>query len=175
MIDETESDLLLNCSWSGSPICNTGYEGKDTSTWSFIARLDQLIESGYFTENRIDTLLILGGTNDAAAHSPIGELQYCDWTAQTLKSALPAFGYLLHRATEKLKGTRCICVFNSNLKVALVEPYRVACEHYGIEYIDLYDIDKSSGHPTVLGMAQIKDQILDYLRKNNGAAIVAAE
>ena len=75
----TKSNLLLNCSWSGTTICHTGYDGVDCSDKTFIARLDRLIEEGYFEANRVDTLILFGGTNDSWANSPVGKLQYSDW------------------------------------------------------------------------------------------------
>lgn len=163
LIKETESTLLLNCSWSGTTVCNTGHGGRDASEWSFITRLDRLIEAGYFQENRVDTLLLFGGTNDSGAHSPLGELQYADWTKADLKEALPAFCYLLARTREKLPDTRVICIVNACLKPTYADGYRTACAHYGIECVNLADVDMQNGHPTVKGMEQIKDQILQYL------------
>ena len=166
LIEETESELILNCSWSGTTICNTGYDGRDASEWSFIARMDQLLEKGFFEEHPIDTLLIFGGTNDRSAHSPMGELQYGNWTREDLKQALPAFCYLLHRAKEKLPGTRVVCIINEGLKL-YADGYRVACEHYGIERIDLENIEKYNSHPTIKGMEQIKDQVLQHFAETD--------
>ena len=165
LIDATDSSLILNCSWSGTTVCNTGYEGRDASQWSFIARLDQLIEKGFFEEHKIDTLLIFGGTNDAGAHSPVGQLQYADWTAEDLKSAFPAFCYLLHRTKTCLPHTRVICLINPIIRTVFTDGYRAACTHENIEYLDLVDVDMHNSHPTVLGMKQIKDQLLAYLEK----------
>ena len=83
LIRATESRLLLNSSWSGTTICNTGYCG-DCSGSSFITRFDQLAEGGFFRENPVYTILIFGGTNDSWADAPIGELQYSDWRKEDL-------------------------------------------------------------------------------------------
>ena len=57
--------LVHNNSWSGSPICYTGYNNSDCSeSSSFIYRLRELIENGFFNKNRIDTVFVFGGTND---------------------------------------------------------------------------------------------------------------
>ncbi|MBR3893903.1 MAG: hypothetical protein IKJ35_02025 [Clostridia bacterium] len=164
LIGETDSELILNCSWSGTTVCNTTFDGRDASEFSFIARLDRLIEEGYFEANRVDTLIVFGGTNDRGAHSPMGELQYGNWTREDLKQALPAFCYLLDRAKEKLPGTRVVCIINEGLQM-YADGYRVACEHYGIERVDLANIEKYNGHPTVKGMEQIKDQVLQHFAK----------
>lgn len=161
LIAETESELILNCSWSGTTICNTGYGGRDASEWSFIARMDQLLEKGFFKENPIDTLFIFGGTNDVGAHSPLGELQYGDWTREDLKQALPAFCYLLDRTQKCLPDTRVVCIMNE-IKPVYADGYRAACAHYGIECINLTNLDLQNFHPTVKGMVQIKEQVLQH-------------
>ena len=162
-IQETDSNLLLNCSWSGTTVCHTGYNGVDACNKSFIARLDCLIEQGYFRENRVDTLILFGGTNDSWAKSPLGELMYSNWKKEDLYSVLPAIGYLLYRLVESLPQTKLLCVINTKLRNEIAEGFVTACEHYGVDYVILRDVDKISGHPTILGMEQIKEQILDRL------------
>ena len=51
---EENGKLIFNCSWSGTTICNTGYDGCDNSDKSFIARLEKLLDNGFFEENKID-------------------------------------------------------------------------------------------------------------------------
>ena len=36
---------------------------------------------------------------------------------------------------------------------------RAICNHYNIDCIELHDIDKKSGHPSIKGMEQISEQI----------------
>ncbi len=62
---ETESKIVLNNSWSGSTICNTGYNGDCSKTNSFIFRLSQLIDGDFFKENNIDRVFVFGATNDS--------------------------------------------------------------------------------------------------------------
>ena len=174
LIAETDSRLILNCSWSGTTVCNTGHGGRDASEWSFVARLDQLIEKGFFEENKIDTLLLYGGINDSAAHSPLGELQYSDWNRADLYNALPAFCYLLWRTKQCLQGTRVVCMINPTIKPPYADGYRAACAHYDVECVDLVDLDIKNSHPTVQGMVEIKDQLLDYF-KNNRLHQIAGE
>lgn len=159
LLENIKANLLLNCSWSGTTICNTGYEGSDCSDISFIARLDKLIEAGYFEENHVDTFLVFGGTNDSWADAPVGELKYSDWTKSDLYQVLPAFGYLLHRLTTKLPDTRIICVINTELKLEIHDAFLEACNKYGVETVELKGIAKDSGHPNILGMSQIEEQV----------------
>ena len=40
------------------------------------------------------------------------------------------------------------------------------CQHYGVPCIQLHDIDKKSGHPSVKGMQQIAQQIAQFIEEN---------
>lgn len=167
VLEETDSELLLNSSFSGSTICNTGYNGDDFSDRSFVSRFDELADNGFFEENKVETMLIFGGTNDSWANSPIGELKLADWTKEDLYEALPAFGYLLARVREKLAEARVIFIINLDLKEELVKNYKIACEKYGVEVIELTERAclPNSGHPSVQGMKDIKNKILEHLGK----------
>lgn len=156
-------NLVQNCSWSGTTICNTGYNGDDYSKISFTARFEKLAKEGFFEKNKIDTFFLFGGTNDSWANSPIGELKFEDITEEDLKSALPAFGYLMELFKKYLKDTKIYCIINSELKCEITDAYKIACKKYGIDVIQLSDIDKQHGHPTILGMRQIKDQIISFI------------
>lgn len=165
LLQETDSVLLRNESWSGSTVCNTGYDGADFSGWSFIDRFDRLARDGFFEQDTVDTLLLFGGTNDSSANSPVGELQYDGWTKEQLYCALPAFCYLLSRMKAVLPNTRIIWLLNTDLRMEIEEGILAACQHYGVESLCLRDIDKITGHPSIAGMKQIKEQVLSYLRQ----------
>ena len=162
LLDSTNSDLVRNCSWSGTTICNTGYGG-DCSKISFIARFEKLLSEGFFEKNKIDTFFVFGGTNDCWANAPIGELMYSDWSRDDLFSVLPGACYLMHILKTKLPQTRIIFIINTDLKQAVSDGIKTACDKYGMEKIVLADIEKQSGHPNKAGMTGIKDQILKYL------------
>lgn len=163
VIDETGSTLLRNCSYSGTTICHTGYDGEDCSERSFVARMNKLIKEGYFKKNKIDTFFIFGGTNDNWAGSPVGKLKYRFWTKKDLYKALPAFCYLLKKVKANAEGARIVVILNSELKDEINTGYKAACDKYDTELIALENIDKSFGHPTILGMSQIKEQVLKNL------------
>ena len=157
------NNLLLNTSWGGTTVCHTGYNGVDLSDKSFVTRADGYINSGFFTDNQADTIFIFGGTNDAWAKSPVGALQYADWTKQDLYSSLPAYCYLLDRLTTASPDSRIVCLMGIALSDALRDGYTAAAEHYGAEVVTLTDIDSFDGHPTVKGMKQIKEQVMEVL------------
>lgn len=162
LINETASTLVHNNSWSGSTIGYTGYSGDCTNS-SFITRFEQLLEQGWFEENKIDTFFVFGGTNDSWSNAPLGELKLADWSREDLFSVLPAIGYIAHRLKTALTDTRVIFIINTDIKTEIQEAIKKACGHFGAEYIALKDISKIEGHPTKEGMTQIKDQILSYL------------
>ena len=160
LIQQTSSEMLLNGSWSGTTICHTGYSG-DCSECSFVGRLDSMIADGYFEHHTADTIFVFGGTNDSWADSPIGDLQYADWTREDLFAVLPATCYLLHRLREVQPPARIITVVNTELKPAITDGLIAACDHYGVQAVVMTELDKLNGHPSIVGMTQIKDQIIN--------------
>ena len=165
LLKETNSTLLLNDSWSGSTIGYTGYDGADNSkTSSFICRLNKMIDRGFFEENRVDTILVFGGTNDDWADAPIGNTKYRDIKEKDLYSALPAVCFFAEKLKKCAPNARIAFIINSELKYEITTGIMRACRHYGLEYVLLSKIDKKSGHPTVKGMKQIKNQILRKLK-----------
>ena len=165
LLKETNGKLIKNCSWSGTTVCHTGYNGQDCKDNSFIARFRKLLNEGFFQENPVDTLFVFGGTNDSWAGAPLGELKYSDWTETELYSVLPAISYLLSLIKEKLPKTRIIVVINTELNEKIENGFQIVCERLGIEKVALQAIDKMSGHPSIAGMEQIKNQIIEVLNK----------
>jgi len=148
--------LLGNNSYSGSTVCNTGYDGEDYSDRSFITRMPQTL--GYSSEHP-DVILIFGGTNDSWADAPLGELKFADWTVEDLKQALPAYCYMLDYYKHNAPDSRVINIVNDGLKPEITDGIVAAAKHYGMEYLLLEGIDKGWGHPTVKGMQQICDAL----------------
>lgn len=163
LIERTGSKLLLNSSYSGSTICHTGYDGADYSDRSFAARTEKLVKSGYFTENRVDTLIILGGLNDYWAKSPRGEVKLEGFTEGDLYSVYPAFAYILSLVREASPETRIIYISEEYLPEDMRAEMRRICEHFGAETVELYGISKKEGHPDAAGMESIAEQVLEYL------------
>ena len=74
LMEKAGGNLLLNESYSGSTICNTGYNGVDCSqSTSFLYRYDKLKRGGFFEENEVNTVIVFGGINDSWAKSPFGK------------------------------------------------------------------------------------------------------
>lgn len=143
--------LERNNSYSGSTICNTGYEKADYSDRSFISRMNNL--------GNPDIILIFGGTNDSWAGVLIGNYQYSDWTKADLYNFRPAFCYLLDYVSTHYPDAEIYNITNSELSPEVTESMAEICRHYGIPNIRLADIDKQWGHPSVKGMRSIEEQV----------------
>ncbi len=164
LLDNTDSHLVLNSSFSGTTVCHTGYDGSDCSARdSFCARLKNLVNEGFFADNDIDTFFIFGGTNDCWANSPIGEIKLANRTEQDLFSFSPALCHIIETVKSVCPNARIIAVVNDGLKPEISETVSTAAAHYGIQAINLKDIDKREGHPTIKGMEQIYSQIINSL------------
>lgn len=157
LISEGGYILGSNESYSGTTIAYTGYNFKDFSDKAFLTRMPRIAPS--------DILLIFGATNDSWIGTPIGEYRYDNLTLGHMYEFRPALGVLLKEAVNRFPGTRIVFIINTELKPDITESIEEICRHYGVEYVKLHDIDKITGHPSVKGMAQIKNQVLDYLRK----------
>ena len=146
-----------NDSYSGATISYTGYNGEDYSDRSFLTRLPHL--------GSPDLLLIFGGTNDSWTGGPLGEYVYDNFTRGHLYEFRPALAKLLTEAQNRYPGTRIVFIVNTELKDEITESIVEICTHLDVEYVMLRDIDKLAGHPSIKGMEQIKNQILQYLKK----------
>lgn len=140
-----------NNSFSGSTVCNTGYRGNDYTDRSFIARMKDLGEP--------DIIYIFGGTNDSWAKVPVGEFKYSDWTKEDLFSFRPAMAYMLASMQEYYPGVEIVFLINNDLSEDVTQSIATICDKYGVDWIQLVDIDRIEGHPSVKGMQQIVDQI----------------
>lgn len=156
-------NLVLNSSFSGTTICHTGYSG-DCSHKSFLARLEKLSAEGFFEKNKIDEIWIFGGTNDSGANSPLGEIMYGEISREEKFKVLPGFSALL-ALVKSLPIERPLILINSELKPEIENGYKEMAAHYGIPALQLKDVDKKDGHPTVKGMKEIAEQFLAFRRE----------
>ena len=163
VITETESTLLLNDSWSGSTVCNTGYNGDCSKTNSFIYRFNKYKNEGFFEKNKVNTVFIFGGTNDNWANAPIGDVKFDNITNEDLFCVLPAMSYFLKSLSDTLPNAKIYCLINTDLKVIIADGYKQIAEHYGVKPIVFKNIRKACGHPTVQGMLDIKNEILQQI------------
>ena len=160
-------NLSLNDSWSGSTVCYTGRNSPEYGyRSSFVNRMHLMIEDGFFEREKIDTVVIFGATNDSWLDTtPKGELMLDGWREEDLYSTLPAIAYMLAKLKEILPDGNIIYLINTELQDCISEAVKAASDHFGTSYVELSDIDKSEGHPTVLGMRQIADQLTEAIGK----------
>lgn len=166
VIDELDLNLVLNNSWSGSTICYTGYNNSDCSkSSSFIFRLLQLKENGFFDKNDINTVFVFGGTNDSWANSPLGQIKFDDFTKTDLYFVLPAICFLVKTLKEILPNADIYCLVNTELKPEITDAFKQACDKYGVTCISFDAIDKVHGHPTKKGMQDIKNTVVNTITR----------
>lgn len=157
VIEAIDGQLEKNESYSGSTICNTGYGKRNAAKFSFVTRLIRLGDP--------DIILICGATNDSWAGSPIGEYKWADWTEKDLFSFRPAMAKMLSDIKQLYPGAEVFFILNDKLKPVINESVHEICQYYKVQCIDLQQIDKQSGHPSVKGMKAMADQVLEAIRR----------
>lgn len=163
LIDKIGAELVYNDSWSGSTIGYTGYEGDCSSTSSFIYRYRKLKKSGFFENNKIDTIFVFGGTNDSWSEAPLGKEQYDDFCEDNLFEVLPAISYFMHILKKNHPDVNIVFIGNCDIKKEIIDCMKNVSERLNIDFVELNNIDKIEGHPTILGMTQICNQIIEKL------------
>lgn len=151
LLKEKGWKLECNNSFSGSTICYTGYRKEDYQNRSFHNRLRYL--------GSPDIILVFGATNDCWARSPIGEYKYSDWTKQDLYSFRPAMAAMCDGLKKRYPNVDIYFIMNCDLTETITTSCRTICEHYGIPMIELHDVDKINGHPSIKGMKTIAEQV----------------
>ena len=156
VIKEKGYTLEKNNSFSGSTVCYTGYGKEDYSDRAFITRMCNL--------GNPDIIFILSGTNDSWAKSPIGYYEYSNWTRKQLYYFRPAFCYMISYIKQNYPKARIINICNSELSKEVTETQAKVCEYYGVTNVQLHDIDKQAGHPSIKGMRAIATQVEEVLK-----------
>lgn len=149
--------LCVNNSYSGSTVSQLGYDGNDYSNRSFLARMDNL--------GCPDIIFVFGATNDSWAGVPVGEYKYDDIAPADLWQFRPAMARMLSWMKDRYIGIQIYFILNDGLRAEIAESVRNICRHYGIGCIELHDIHKMSGHPSVLGMQQIAEQVAQAIQE----------
>lgn len=154
--------LERNNSFSGATICYSGYKGSDGlpsdySDRSFIGRAADL--------GHPDIILVCGGTNDSWSGAPVGEYLWKDWTNEDLYCFRPAMAKMCSELKTLYPASRTVFILNSELREDINESVHSICSHFGIECVDLHDIEKQAGHPSQAGMKAIAVQVIERLKK----------
>lgn len=151
--------LEKNNSFSGSTICNTGYNGEDYSGRSFIRRMDNLGDPAL--------IIVFGATNDFWAKSPFGEDKDSLFTDADLFTFRPALSLMLQRLPQLYPGAQFCYVLNDEITGEVRQAILDKCRQYGMKCLELKNIEKRNGHPDAKGMAEISRQLTEFIKEND--------
>ena len=146
-------------SYSGATVCNTGYDDRDFTDRSFVTRALSL--------GTPDIILICGGTNDSWAKVKMGRYQYDGWKRADLYYFRPAMAKMLAEIGQHYPNAEVYFILNTQLSDDINSSVKEVCRHYGVQLIQLKDIDKKHGHPTIKGMRSFADQVLAAVKNSN--------
>ena len=163
--DETGWIMERNNSFSGSAICNydpNNYYGAH----SYLRRMNDL--------GNPDVIFVFGGTNDIYYRVPLGDYCYEGWTEEQLCTFRPAMSFMLEYLKRRYSKAEIyimvdmeLCIDDTNIDDAIRQDYiesmhRIA-NHYQVDCIDLYGIEKSWWHPNAAGQRSIARQVIEAL------------
>lgn len=162
VIERLGAKLERNNSYSGSTVGYTGYknrEGKhqDYSHNAFVTRSNYLGEP--------DLILICAATNDSWAGAEVGKYLYGNQTRQDLFTFRPAMAKMLGDIRQNYPKAKVVFILNDVLRQDINESVHTICKHYDVPCLDLHDIDKQDGHPSIKGMKTFADQVVEFLYK----------
>ena len=109
--------------------------------------------------SHVNYAFFFGATNDSWAKAPIGEFKYDHFTKEDLKTFRPAMARMLEWMTNRYINTDIYFILNSELSEEVTSSAKSLCERYHVKCIELHDIHKLSGHPSIKGMQQIAEQV----------------
>lgn len=66
---------------------------------------------------------------------------------------------------ENLPHARIVLIMNTNLGSEFYYEFPKIAKEYGVDYLQLKDIDKQSNHPSKSGMVSIANQLFLFLNK----------
>ena len=89
----------------------------------------------------------------------LGDYKYEGWTKEDLYTFRPAMAYLLDHMIDRYPNVEIYFLLNSGLKEEFNESVRAICNHYNIDCIELHDIDKKSGHPSIKGWSRLVNRL----------------
>jgi len=101
--------------------------------------------------------------NDSSANAPLVSIIFDDYTEAVLFRVCPAICHFIGRLKEIPSDANIVFIINTKLKPEIGETVKAASENFGMSYIELHDIDKLYVYPTNKGMAQINEQIKEFI------------
>ena len=80
---------------------------------------------------------------------------------QDCKNFRPALACLIDMLQKRYSKAEICFILNSELKDQVNESMREVCKHFNVKLVELHDIEKQNGHPSISGMKSICDQLLE--------------
>ena len=77
---------------------------------------------------------------------------------------LPAISYFFNSLKKLLPNAKIYCLINTELKEEISNCMLEVCKNLEIAPITFEKIDKNSGHPTIKGMNDIKEKVLETIK-----------
>ena len=158
VIDKMGWKLEKNNSYSGSTVGYYGYRNENYQQRSFNTRVSDLGEP--------DVILSCCITNDSWTGEKVGEYKYANWNDNDMWYFRPAMARLCSNIKQNYPMARIYFILNTELKPEHAESMRVICKHYGLPLIELKDIEKQHGHPSIKGHKAFAEQVIDFLKKD---------
>lgn len=178
------SKLAQNNSISGTCMSYISLNGSGTTkTVSFVNRITKMRQA--------DLFVIEGGTNDFSGgrttyskatdatingQKIVGEYKWDGFEADMpeYRFVRPAVAYMIYYLQYKYPGCTVVFMANNSIPAEGKESFKTICERFGAIYYEMYDIDKTNGHPTKAGMTSIANQLtetlVDYILEGNKPA-----
>ena len=160
--------ILINDSYSGSTVCKDTRPGQGPES-AFVYRMHNTLSEKGIGGELPDVIFLFGTTNDSWLDRNVGENMYENRTEQDLFSVLPAACEMIEYVTAHNPQAKVFVLINCGIKDEIRMGLKEAADHYGATPVLLHDIDKSNGHPTRLGMAQISAQVEEALDQEEKA------
>lgn len=73
---------------------------------------------------------------------------------------------LLYGIRQHYPNVKVYFILNDELKKEINESVEKVCKHYNVTLIKLHGIKKKTGHPTVQGMKDFAQQVLDTIKSD---------
>ena len=159
LMQRNDMNLIINDSYSGATVCTTVREGLP-----FSSAFTERVRRSFSGAMPMDIIFVFGATNDSWLNRPVGQVKFSDRTQEDVKQVLPAYCDVLEYIAEHNSEALVVSVINTQLQPEIHAGMLRANAHYGAVTVELQDIHKENGHPSVLGMRQIAEQIRAALK-----------
>lgn len=161
-------NLLINDSYSGSTVCKDTRPGQGPES-AFVYRMHNTLSEKGVNGEVPQVIFLFGTTNDSWLDRKVGEVKYENRTQEDLFSILPAACEMIEYVVLHNPQALVLVIANCDIKEEIRQGLHDAALHYGATPVMLHDVDKSNGHPTKLGMAQISAQVEAVLDREENA------